>query len=59
MLFEVVEESKVFIQCFDSLWMKNVDVKMAVINYNLGVLSNYALWGRDSGSFLWKNIGPG
>ena len=27
--------------------------------YNLGVLSNYAPGGRDSGSFLGKNIGPG
>ena len=27
--------------------------------YNLGVLSNYAPRGRDSCSFLWKNIGPG
>ena len=34
MLFQAAEESKVFIQCFDELWMEKVDVKMAVINYS-------------------------
>ena len=29
------------------------------LRYNLRVLSNYVPREKDSGSFLWKNIGPG
>ena len=48
-----------------SYWLTDRDKLFLVLNimheiaFKLGVLSNYAPWGRDSIGFLCKNIGPG
>ena len=55
-LFKVAEQSKVFILCFDELWMEKVDVRDKL---QFGSPFKLCSRRRDNGSFLWKIIGPG